>query len=611
MYISIILHLCHLAQPVVIHCLPNKPPSALNMSITIHMKTLIQSLLNQAVSNLAPENQEVHNLSINIERPRDIQHGDFSSNLALTLTQTLKTPPRLLAEQIIKHIPAHESIASITVAGPGFINFTLSHDELIRQFKHMWTSSTAGVVKAEVPETVVVDYSSPNLAKEMHVGHLRSTIIGDALGRVLELKGMQVIRQNHVGDWGTQFGMLLAQLDDDEKQQPDSLRQLSDLETFYKKAKQRFDNDPLFAQKAREWVVLLQSGDAQCLTYWHEFIQLSLAHCQTLYTRLHVLLTPADVCAESFYNNMLPEIVTTLREKKLLEECEGAQCVFLAEFKGKNDERLPIIVQKKDGGFLYASTDLAAVAYRQHTLHANRVLYVVDARQALHFQQIFALAHQAGFAHDSLKLEHVPFGMVLDKLGKPYKSRDGGVTKLSDLLDEAVKRAHELILSTSELNHMAQVLGISSIKYADLSKNRITDYVFDFDTMLSFDGNTAPYLLYAYTRTQSLLTKSGADVSQLLDADLVLEHPTEIRLIKQLILFPEVIDSVSAKSAPHLLCTYIYELAGLFSTFYEACPILNQANPHLKQSRLCISALTARLLKLGLSLLGIPTLMKM
>ena len=582
------------------------------------MKTLIQSLLNQAVSNLAPENLQIRDLSINIERPRDIQHGDFSSNLALTLTQTLQTPPRLLAEQIINHIPAHESIASITVAGPGFINFTLSHDELIRQFKHMWTSSTAGVVETEVPETVVVDYSSPNLAKEMHVGHLRSTIIGDALGRVLELKGIHVIRQNHVGDWGTQFGMLLAQLDDDEKQQPDSLRQLSDLETFYKKAKQRFDNDPLFAQKAREWVVLLQSGNPQCLTYWHEFIQLSLAHCQTLYARLNVLLTPADVCAESFYNDMLPEIVATLREKQLLEECEGAQCVFLAEFKGKNDERLPIIVQKKDGGFLYASTDLAAVAYRQHTLHANRVLYVVDARQTLHFQQIFALAHQAGFAQNTLKLEHVPFGMVLDKSGKPYKSRDGGVTKLADLLDEAVKRAHELILSKAtdhftpnELNHMAQVLGISAIKYADLSKNRITDYVFDFDAMLSFDGNTAPYLLYAFTRTQSLLSKSGADITQLVDPDLLLEHPTEIRLVKQLILFPEVIDTVSVKSTPHLLCTYIYELAGLFSTFYEACPILNQTNPHLKQSRLNISALTARLLKLGLSLLGIPTLLKM
>jgi arginyl-tRNA synthetase len=323
-----------------------------------------------------------------VVRPSD--RADGQANGALALAKKLGLQPREVAQQVLDAAgDVSDMLVSTEIAGPGFINLVFSNTFIAEQLSLATHNPRLGVRASSDPHTVVVDYSAPNVAKEMHVGHLRGTIIGQAIVNLHRTCGFRVVGLNHLGDWGTQFGMLLAQLDDDEKQQPDSLRQLSDLETFYIKAKHRFDNDPLFAQKAREWVVLLQSGNPQCLTYWHEFIQLSLAHCQTLYARLNVLLTPVDVCAESFYNNMLPEIVATLREKQLLEECEGAQCVFLTEFKGKNDERLPIIVQKKDGGFLYASTDLAAVAYRQHTLHANRVLYVVDARQALHFQQIF------------------------------------------------------------------------------------------------------------------------------------------------------------------------------------------------------------------------------
>jgi arginyl-tRNA synthetase len=582
------------------------------------MKRPIESLLKHALTTLSIEDHLSipPTLTIAIERPRDPTHGDFSSNLAMVLAKAWAVKPRTLAERLIQCMPAHPNIARIEIAGPGFINFTLNHHHLQAQFEAMWQSQTQGVLPVAAPQTIVVDYSSPNLAKEMHVGHLRSTIIGDAIVNVLELKGHHVIRQNHVGDWGTQFGMLLAHLDDEQRSHSEDV-ELNDLESFYKIAKQRFDAEPLFASRARQWVVLLQSGDAHCFDLWNQFIQLSLTHCHSIYERLGVSLKPTDVRAESAYNAALPGIVTALRQKQLLTDQEGTQCVFLDEFKGKNSEPLPIIVQKKDGGFLYASTDLAAIDYRQTALHADRVLYVVDARQALHFQQIFSLAKHAGFASEAMQLEHISFGMVLDKSGKPYKSRDGGVTKLADLLDEAEARAKTLIASKQtstfppeELHHMACVLGISAVKYADLSKNRTSDYVFDWDTMLSFEGNTAPYLLYAYIRIQSLFQKSGM-TPESLNEPLVLNDPPEITLAKQLVLFPEVIDLVAIKATPHLLCNYLYELAGLFSSFYEACPILNQEDLAIRSSRLKLAALTARILKQGLALLGIHTLKRM
>jgi len=582
------------------------------------MKQIIELLLKEALAKLAIEDQLSfpEMFAVNLERPRDPSHGDFSSNLAMVLAKLVGMSPRVLAERLIACIPSNADIESINIAGPGFINFTLSNNCLQTQLKTIWESSSCGVMPIENAHTVVVDYSSPNLAKEMHVGHLRSTIIGDAIVRVLELKGYEVIRQNHVGDWGTQFGMLLAHLEDEENNHPGEVK-LNDLESFYKAAKLRFDSEPNFADRARQKVVLLQSGDKHCLSLWTKFIKLSLAHCQEIYDRLGVSLQTKDVKAESSYNDFLPTVVDLLRSQELLEECEGAQCVFLDEFKGKDNEPLPIIVQKKDGGFLYSSTDLAAIHYRQKKLNADRVLYVVDARQSLHFQQIFALAYKAGFVNPTMQLEHVSFGMVLDKSGKPFKSRDGGVTKLVDLLDEALRRAKVLIESKQtikyppeEIDEMAKVLGISAIKYVDLSKNRISDYMFDWDSMLSFEGNTAPYLLYAYTRVNSLFQKAGISLDSL-DKPIIFESPSEILLAKHIILFPEVIDMVTQKAAPHLLCTYLYELAGIFSSFYEACPILNQEDVALKFSRLKLASLTSRILELGLSLLGIKTLKRM
>lgn len=578
------------------------------------MKKKIESLLQQALSAYATEAHfEMPKQPVFVERPRELDHGDFSSNIAMICAKSLKIAPREFAEKLIGHFPENDLIEAISLAGPGFINFKLSQRALHTALQEIWSSKTCGVESIDTSETVVVDYSSPNLAKEMHVGHLRSTIIGDALARTFALKGYTVIRQNHVGDWGTQFGMLIAHLADEETAHPGAV-QLNDLESFYKAAKLRFDSEPDFAERARLEVVRLQSNDPHCLGLWKRFIQLSLSHCQEIYDRLGVLLSVDDVRAESAYNEKLPQIINELRAQDLLIEHEGAQCVFLPEFKGKNNEPLPIIVQKKDGGFLYASTDLAAIQYRQSELNASRVLYVVDARQALHFQQIFALAYRAGFAKQSTKLEHVSFGMVLDKSGKPFKSRDGGVTKLADLLNEAEKRATSLIhtkqttLSPQELEEMAKVLAISSIKYADLSKNRTSDYIFDWDTMLSFEGNTAPYLLYAHTRIKSLLQKAACEAS--FNHSLQLTHELDLQLAKQIITFPEVIENVVSKTSPHLLCTYLFELSGLFSTFYEACPILNQEEP-LKETRLILVTLTARILALGLSLLGIQTLQRM
>jgi arginyl-tRNA synthetase len=582
------------------------------------IKNQIQQILQQALSSVfSSEQSEVPGtLNYTIEHPRDKSHGDFSTNIAMLYAKFLKMAPRALAERIIVELPVLNGIKKVEIAGPGFINFYLADDLLQQQLESMWQSDKLGVSLVNNPEVIVVDYSSPNLAKEMHVGHLRSTIIGDAIANVLELKGFQVIRQNHVGDWGTQFGMLLAHFDDEQKIHPDSV-QLNDLETFYKAAKKRFDEDSKFSERARQWVVLLQSGDAHSLKMWHTFIHLSLSHCYEIYKRLGVQLKREDVRAESAYNDDLSKVVERLQHKGLLVEHDGAQCVFMSEFKGKHDEPLPVIVQKKDGGFLYASTDLAAICYRHDVLHAHRVLYVVDARQSLHFQQVFALSYLAGFADENMSLEHIGFGMVLDKSGRPYKSRDGGVTKLADLLDEAQKRAKLLImtkstgdLSDDEIEYMASVIGVSSVKYADLSKNRNSDYIFDWDSMISFDGNTAPYLMYAYTRINSIFTKSKMTFSQLNQKiDLMLEQ--EIDLAKHLVKFNEVIDAVAQKATPHLLCSYLYDLAVLFSSFYENCPVLNQEDEAIKMSRLKLSALTAKILKQGLQVLGIPVLNRM
>lgn len=580
------------------------------------MKEALEQLLAAAVATLQSQQTLPADLPVRIQldRPRDKSHGDFATNLALLLAKPAGMNPRALAEAIIAAIPSNQLVAKTDVAGPGFINFTFSQQQLLQQLERAYRDDKLAVDVAANGKTIVIDYSSPNLAKEMHVGHLRSAIIGDAAARVQRFIGNTVIAQNHVGDWGTQFGMLLAHM---EELEGDAMAmELSNLETFYKAAKRRFDESESFAARARELVVALQSGDPKCRALWQQFIDVSLSHCQEVYDRLGVQLTRADVMAESAYNDDLAQVVADLQAQGLLVEDQGAQCVFLDEFRNKDGDALPVIVQKSGGGFLYATTDLAAIRYRQNQLHADHVMYFVDQRQGLHFQQIFTLARKAGFVRADVQLDHYGFGTVMGKDGRPYKSRDGGVTKLADLLDEAEKRALALLqsknsqLSESEQQHVAKVIGISSVKYADLSKNRTSDYIFDWDTMLSFEGNTAPYLLYAYTRVTSVFNKAEIDAASI-SAPFVLEDERELALANLLVRFNETVYSVADKAMPHFLCGYLFDLAGAFSTFYEACPILAEPREEIRLSRLKLAALTAKTLKTGLSLLGLETLEKM
>ncbi|KPZ73289.1 MULTISPECIES: arginine--tRNA ligase [unclassified Shewanella] len=581
------------------------------------MKSHIASLLEQTIDSFKQQGiiPADFQARIQVERTKDKSHGDLATNLAMMLTKVAKKNPREIAQLIIDNLPASSHVAKVDIAGPGFINFFLDENALANQLQHALTDEHLGVSLPE-KQRVVVDYSSPNLAKEMHVGHLRSTIIGDSVVRALEFLGHDVIRQNHVGDWGTQFGMLLAYMEELRAANGEQAAlELSDLETFYRAAKVRFDESTDFATRARNLVVSLQSGDEYCNKLWREFNDISLNHCHEVYERLGVSLTRKDVHGESAYNDDLEQVVTDLDSKGLLSESNGAKVVFQEEFRTKDGEPLPVIIQKADGGYLYATSDLAAMRYRSNVLKADRALYFVDLRQALHFQQVFSLAKTAGFVRKELSLEHTGFGTMNGTDGRPFKTRSGGVVKLVDLLDEANTRAIELVRSKNPdmdeatIIEIARVVGISSVKYADLSKNRSSDYIFSFEQMLSFEGNTAPYLLYAYTRVASIFKRAeDIDLSQ---AKIVLEHDKEKELGTKLAQFGEVLARMTDKALPHVMCAYVYELASEFSSFYEACPVLAAETEEQKQSRLLLSQLTAKTLKTGLSLLGIETLERM
>ncbi len=580
------------------------------------MKDHIRQLVHTALQQLQHDGTLPADLqpNIQVENARDKSHGDFASNIAMMLAKPAGMKPRELAEKILASLPADEQVSKVGIAGPGFLNFFQNHAALASRLDRALDDGRLGIASAVPAQTIVVDLSSPNLAKEMHVGHLRSTIIGDAVARVLEFLGHDVIRQNHVGDWGTQFGMLLAYLQENPQAEQG---QLADLEEFYRAAKQRFDESEEFATRARELVVSLQAGDEECLRLWRSFNTISLSHCQQVYDRLGVKLGMADVRGESAYNAELSGIIDSLREQGLLRQDQGAQCVFMDEFSNSEGDPLPLIVQKADGGYLYATTDLAAVQYRHRTLKADRVLYFVDQRQALHFQMVFAAARLAGFADDRMQLEHMGFGTMNGADGRPFKTRDGGTVKLIDLLDEAEQRAYALVkeknpqLDDSELKDIARAVGIGAVKYADLSKHRASDYSFNFDLMLSFEGNTAPYMLYAYTRVASVFRRLDRSMHDSLDGNIELQHPAEQDLAAALARFAEVLATLADKGTPHILCTYLYELAGLFSSFYEQCPILSAGQEATRNSRLRLAALSGRTLQTGLGLLGITTLERM
>ena len=579
------------------------------------MKDHVRQLIQQALSRLVTEGVLPEGLTPNIqvENCKDKSHGDFASNIAMMLAKPAGKKPRELAQQLIEALPADAQISKVEIAGPGFLNFFQNSASLAARLDAALADAHLGVPRRSPAQRVVVDLSSPNLAKEMHVGHLRSTIIGDAVARVLEFLGDQVIRQNHVGDWGTQFGMLLAYL---EENPASAESELADLEQFYRAAKQRFDESSAFADRARELVVRLQSGDADCLRLWQRFNEVSLSHCQEVYDRLGVALSPADVRGESAYNPDLPAVVAALREQGLLTEDQGAQCVFLDEYKNAEGNPLPVIVQKAGGGYLYATTDLAAMRYRSQVLKADRALYFVDQRQALHFQMAFEVARRAGFVPAAMQLEDMGFGAMNGGAGRPFKTRDGGTVKLIDLLDEAEERAYALVssknpeLAEGELRSIARAVGIGAVKYADLSKHRTSDYSFNFELMLSFEGNTAPYLMYAYTRVASIFRKLGQSMNAS-SGHIQLAAAQEIELASRLAQFAEVLNSVAEKGTPHTLCSYLYDLAGLFSSFYEHCPILTAEDAAQRDSRLHLAALTGRTLQQGLELLGLQPLERM
>ena len=544
--------------------------------------------------------------------------GDYQANGVMPAAKKLKTNPRELAEKVVAAADLSDIAEKAEVAGAGFINITLNTEHLAGQLGKVIADDHLGAERPAEPQTVVVDYSSPNLAKEMHVGHLRSTIIGDAISRVLEFLGHDVKRQNHVGDWGTQFGMLIAYLkqlllSDPTGGHADS--ELSDLEDFYRKAKERFDGEPAFADAARQEVVNLQSGDQQTRDMWSRYREVSIRHCEAVYARLGATLTSKDVCGESDYNDQLADVAAELANKGLLKQSQGAQCVFLEEFKNKDGQILPVIVRKSDGAYLYATTDLAGLRHRSRELGADRILYVVDSRQTLHFRQVFAVARKAGFVGENVSLEHVAFGMMLSENRQPLKTREGGAVKLMDLLCEAQERAATIVeeknpdLSDDEKANVARAVGIGAVKYADLAQNRTSDYVFNWGKMLSLEGNTAPYMQYAYARIRSMFRR-GKEEAGATTGKIVLAEPAERTLGVKLAQFPETIQAVADECLPNVLCSYLFGLAGAFMSFYESCPVLIASEP-ARTSRLILCDLTARTIQTGLDLLGIQTIEKM
>ena len=575
----------------------------------------IQSILSEKIKQAMSEAGADAQCEALVRQSGKVQFGDYQANGIMPAAKKLGLNPREFAQNVLDKADLQDIAEKTEIAGPGFINIFLKNTWLAENINRAVQDPKLGVHNPE-KQTVVVDYSSPNVAKEMHVGHLRSTIIGDAVVRTLEFLGNHVIRANHVGDWGTQFGMLIAYLEKMENEHASEM-ELSDLEAFYRAAKKHYDEDPVFAEKARNYVVKLQSGDEYCRTMWQKLVKITMQQNQHNYDRLNVTLTDKDVMGESLYNPMLPGIVEDLKKQGLAVEDDGALVVYLDEFKNKDGDPMGVIVQKKDGGFLYTTTDIAAAKYRYETLKAHRALVFSDTRQSQHMQQAWLITRKAGYVPDSFQLEHKNFGMMLGKDGKPFKTRSGDTVKLADLLDEAIERAGVLIsqkstaLSEQEKADVIEAVGIGSVKYADLSKNRTTDYVFDWDNMLSFEGNTAPYMQYAYTRIRSIFNRSQIALSEVEQAKLSITDEKERALAIKLLQFEEAVQVVGKEGTPHVLCAYLYELAGVFSSFYEHCPILNNDDQQVKLSRLKLALLTERTLKQGLDLLGIKTVEKM
>lgn len=594
----------------------------------INIKQLLSERVADAlVALLGPEG---HAVDPQVRAVQDPRFGDYQSNCVMALAKKAGGKPRDLAAALIDKLVLDDVCAPPEIAGPGFINFRIKPQFVAAALQRVPPQAAGedrlSLPRAASPEVVALDMSSPNLAKEMHVGHLRPTIIGDAVGRILEFQGHTVHRINHIGDWGTQFGMLIQYLRETQPgvlADPDSLR-LGDLEDFYIRAKARFDKDPSFADRARRAVVDLQSGDPPTLTIWKAFCNESLRHCHAIYDLLDIRVEDRG---ESFYNDMLPGIVDELQERGLAVDSEGAVCVFPDGFKGRDGEPLPLIIRKSDGGYGYATTDLAALQHRIQVLGATRLIYVVGNTQKQRFEMLFAALRMTGWAGPQVQAVHLPTGILLREDGKPFKTREGGTVKLRSLLDEAIERERQFLLrneqdpekrrgyEAAQIEHMARVLGLAAVKYFELSHNPTTDYQFDWDTMLALDGNTAPYMLYTYARIQSIAGKAGVNFARLPAATpLHLDHPSEMVLARQLLKLPESLDQLGSELRPNLLTEYLYDLSKAFSGFYDrntGVRVVDAESEPVRLSRLKLCDLTARALRLGLGLLGIKTLERM
>ena len=540
---------------------------------------------------------------------RPSSFADYQANVALSLAKRLGRPPLQVAMDLVRHLEAADVCEQVEVSGPGFVNLTLRDSWLADQVTALLRNERLGIDLTTQPEVVVVDYSGPNVAKEMHVGHLRTTIVGDAVVRVLECLGHRVIRQNHIGDWGTPFGMLIEHLIDVGEDEAAAQLSVGELNRFYQQARGKFDSDPAFAERARQRVLALQRGEPGTLRLWRLLVENSARYFHSVYRRLGVLLVDGDIRGESFYNPMLPDIAATLEHAGIAAISEGALCAFPPGFQGRDGQPVPLIIRKQDGGYGYAATDLAAARFRASELGATRIVYVVGASQALHFGMVLAVARQAGWLN-SVVAEHAAIGSVLGTDGKMLRTRSGRPVKLVELLDDAVERASKLLaerdLDEATRNETAHMVGIGAVKYADLSVARDRDYVFDPDRMVAFDGNTGPYLQYATTRIRSIFRRAQLPLNQA-EGPIAIGDPSERALALATLGFGSCVHQVAGTLEPHRLCAYLYDLATAFTAFYERCPVLGADDEPTRQSRLALAALTARILTRGLDLLGIQT----
>jgi len=544
---------------------------------------------------------------------RPSQFADFQANVALPLAKRLGRPPRDVAAELARHLDLAGVAGQPEVSGPGFINITLSSDWIAAQASGLLNDPRLGTASPAAPQTIVVEYSSPNVAKEMHVGHLRTTIVGDALARILDFAGHRVIRDNHLGDWGTPFGMLIEHMLDVGEDSAEAGLLITDPNSFYQAARRKFDSDQVFAERARSRVVKLQAGDPDTLRLWQHLVDLSKGYLHRIYRQLGVTLTDEDIRGESFYNAMLADVCTDLERLGVAVISDGALCAFPLGFAGRDGEPLPVIIRKSDGGYNYSTTDLATIRYRIDELHVDRAIYVVGSSQALHFQMVFAVARQAGWIPQGARFEHAQIGNVLGPDGKLLRTRTGETIKLSALLDESVERAAKVVdeleagsgVDEHARKEIAEPVGIGAVKYADLSTALDSEYVFDWSRMISFKGNTGPYLQYATARIRSIFRKAGLAPEEIA-APIELTEDAERALALRLLGFGAVISQVAETAEPHKLAAFLFEVASAFTTFYEQCPVLQAPTDSVRRSRLALSALALRMLTTGLSLLGVP-----